>query len=53
MRIIQAVEISRDFRQLSMGLAYRINKKTGKLKRFATYPLGKGPAWVQVVELTK
>jgi 6-phosphogluconolactonase len=30
--------------------AYRIDK-TGGLKRFATYDVGKGPAWVQIVAL--
>lgn len=31
--------------------AYRINKKSGKLKRLETYPVGKGPAWVQIVQI--
>ena len=32
--------------------AYRLDSKTGKLTRFATYEVGKGPAWVQVVSLS-
>ncbi|MFP6763066.1 MAG: beta-propeller fold lactonase family protein [Planctomycetaceae bacterium] len=30
---------------------YRIDQKTGRLKLFATYPVGKQPWWVHVVQL--
>jgi 6-phosphogluconolactonase len=31
--------------------AYRLDGENGKLTRFATYEVGNGPAWVQVVSL--
>jgi 6-phosphogluconolactonase len=34
-------------------VAFRIEAKTGKLTRFATYDVGKGPAWVTAYQLSK
>ncbi|MDH3584336.1 MAG: lactonase family protein [Phycisphaerae bacterium] len=33
--------------------AYRIDPATGRLNRFATYDVGRGPAWVTVIELPR
>jgi len=30
--------------------AYRISPQTGKLKRLATYEVGKSPSWVEIIK---